>query len=185
VLLEAFRTGAWGLWLDRWHQGMLDEYRIKPITTFDIIIGEVLGGFIVAMVKGTVVGLVLLLLTPVNLNWTHLLPYALFMLPGCVLFTSVGTMVGTSFPKPDHIAQTQSIVITPLLYLGGVFFPIHSFPDWLIPWIQWLPTTAVFEGGRAALLAGDFNALYYLILSVSALIAFFVSIRFFNRVLSE
>ena len=33
ILLEAYRTGAWGLWLDRWHQKMLDEYRIKPVRT--------------------------------------------------------------------------------------------------------------------------------------------------------
>jgi lipooligosaccharide transport system permease protein len=185
ILLEAYRTGAWGLWMDRWHQGMLDEYRIKPITTSDIIIGEILGGFVVALVKGTIVGLVLLWMTGLEMVWGNLLPYLAFMFPGCILFTCVGALVGTTFAKPDHIAQTQTIFITPLLYLGGVFFPIHSFPQWLIPFIQWLPTTAVFEGGRQALLTGTIEPAYLLGLMAAAGLSFLLSTMMFNRKLSE
>lgn len=185
ILLEAYRTGAWGMWLDRWHQGMLNEYRIKPITTSDIIIGQMLGGFIVALLKGSIVAATLFLLTPVTLNWQHLGPYMLFMLSGSMLFTCVGTMVGSSFPKPDQIAQTQTIFITPLLYLGGVFFPIHAFPDWLVPIVSWLPTTAVFEGGRTALLNGTVDVQALVLVSGFAILSFMLATYSFNKKLSE
>lgn len=68
ILLEAYRTGAWGLWLDRWHQKMLDEYRIKPVHTTDIIMGEILGGFLVALIKGIIVAMILLFFTPVKIH---------------------------------------------------------------------------------------------------------------------
>src|SRR5690606_18745549 len=155
VLMEAYRTGAWGLWLDRWHQKMIDEYRIKPVGISDIIIGQILGGFTVALMKGTVVALVLLLLSDVHIQWRYLLFYLLLMFPASIVFTCLGSMVGTAMPKPDNIAQSQTIFITPLLYLGGLFFPIESLPEWIMPFVRYLPTTAVFDGGRSILFHGN------------------------------
>ncbi len=185
IMLEAYRTGAWGLWLDRWYQKMINEYRIKPITTSDIIIGEILGGFTVALFKGAIVTLVLLILAPVSVHWKYLGPYLFYMFPGSILFTCIGTMVGTMFRKPDQIAQIQTIVITPLLYLGGLFFPIQAFPASILPIITWLPTTALFDGGREALLSGHLTIQYSLILWLSAGLSFWAATLLFNRKLSE
>lgn len=185
ILLEAYRTGAWGLWMDRWHQKMLDEYRIKPIHTTDIIMGEILGGFLVALIKGTIVAAILLLFSPVAIRWDALPLYFLLVFPGCIFFTCVGSMVGTSFPKPDHIAQSQTIFITPLLYLGGLFFPITALPSWIGPIIQWLPTTAAFEGGRDILLNHHIEWRYLLVIWVFALLSFVGATWFFREKLSE
>jgi len=185
IMLEAYRTGAWGLWLDRWHQKVLDEYRIKPINTTDIIIGEILGGFLVALIKGTIVGAILLALSGVTIQWQYLPQYLLLMFPGCILFTCVGSMVGTTFRKPDHIAQSQTIFITPLLYLGGLFFPIQTLPDWLLPIVRYMPTTAIFDGGRELLLKGVLPPHYVIVLIVSGAISFAVATVWFNRKLSE
>jgi lipooligosaccharide transport system permease protein len=185
ILLEAYRTGAWGLWLDRWYQKMIDEYRIKPITTSDIIIGEILGGFTVALAKGIIVALVLVIIAPIEIPWHFVPHYMLYLLPGCILFTCIGTMVGTVFRKPDQIAQVQTIVITPLLYLGGLFFPITAFPAWVLPIIRWLPTTALFDGARAALMKGTLDPIYIGVLWTVALISFWGATVLFNKKLSE
>lgn len=185
ILLEAYRTGAWGLWMDRWHQKMLDEFRIKPIHTTDIIMGEILGGFLVALIKGAIVAAILLLFSPVAIRWDALPLYFLLVFPGCIFFTCVGSMVGTSFPKPDHIAQSQTIFITPLLYLGGLFFPITALPGWIGPIIQWLPTTAAFEGGRDILLNHHIEWRYLLVIWAFALFSFIGATWFFREKLSE
>jgi lipooligosaccharide transport system permease protein len=185
ILFEAYRTGAWGLWLDRWFQGTLNEYRIKPITTSDIIIGEILAGFTIALIKGGIVTCILLMMTPITIQLSHLLPYLLYMFLGSILFTCFGTTVGTSFAKPDQIAQSQTIIITPLLYLGGMFFPIQSFPDSILPIVKWLPTTALFDGGRSALLNGAFSTEYLMILTLSAIISFIAATTIFNKKMAE
>lgn len=185
ILMEAYRTGAWGLWLDRWHQKMLDEYRIKPIHTTDIIMGEILGGFLVALIKGGIVALILLLFSPVAIQWQALPLYFLLLFPGCIFFTCAGSMVGTSFPKPDHIAQSQTIFITPLLYLGGLFFPISALPDWIQPTVRWLPTTAAFEGGRDVLLNSTIEPRYLMVMWVAALMSFVGATWLFKEKLSE
>ncbi len=185
ILLEAYRTGAWGLWLDRWHQKVLDEYRIKPVHTTDIIMGEILGGFLVAIAKGAIVGAVLLLFTPVDVRWSALPLYGLMMFPACILFTCAGCLVGTVVPKPDNIAQSQTIFITPLLYLGGLFFPISALPAWIMPVITWLPTTAAFDGGRDVLLHGHIAPHYLLVLYLSAGVSFLLATWQFKARLSQ
>jgi len=185
ILMEAYRTGAWGLWLDRWHQKMLDEYRIKPIRTTDIIMGEIFGGFLVALVKGAIVAIILLIFSPVQIHWASLPQYFALVFPGCIFFTCAGSMVGTSFPKPDNIAQSQTIFITPLLYLGGLFFPIAALPEWVKPIVAWLPTTAAFEGGRNLLLKGALDWHYMLVIWISAIISFVAATWLFKEKLSE
>ena len=185
IMLEAYRTGSWGLWLDRWHQRMLDEYRIKPVHTSDIIIGEILGGFTVALIKGLIVAAILLMLAPLEIPPENLLLYLGLVFLGCIFFTCVGAMVGTQFQKPDQIAQSQTIFITPLLYLGGLFFPIDAFPAEMLPFVRLLPTTAVFDGGRQVLLTGQTDPQYILVLLVSAVASFFLSTWWFNRQLSR
>ncbi len=185
ILLEAYRTGAWGLWLDRWHQKMLDEYRIKPIHTTDIIMGEIIGGFLVALMKGVIVALILMVFSPVKIHWGALPQYFALVFPGCIFFTCVGSMVGTSFPKPDNIAQSQAIFITPLLYLGGLFFPISALPGWLQPLVNWLPTTAAFEGGRDLLLKGFIDWHYMAVMWGCAVLSFALATWLFQKKLSE
>lgn len=185
ILSESYRTGAWGLWLDRWHQKMIDEYRIKPITTSDIIIGEILGGFTVALIKGSIVAMILLCLAPIQFNFWHIFPYLFYLFPGCILFTCIAAMIGTVFRKPDQIAQIQSIVITPLLYLGGLFFPITVFPQWTQPWLKLIPTTALFDGGRIAFLTGQINGNYEASLLISAVISFAAATFLFNKTLAQ
>lgn len=185
ILSEAYRTGAWSLWLDRFHQGMTDEYRIKPISTWDIIIGEILGSFTSALVKGGLTAAVLILMGALPLTWQHVPLYLLYMFLGCILFSSVGTIVGSWCAKPHYIANSQVIVITPLLYLGGLFFPLSALPDWLVSIVRWLPTTALFDGSRHALLAGVADAHYLSVLVVCALVGFVVAVWQFNWKLSE
>lgn len=185
ILLEAFRTGSWGLWLDRWHQKMLDEYRIKPIYTTDIIMGEILGGFIVALLKGSIVAAILLMFSPVHIKWSALPLYFALVFPACIFFTCIGTMVGTSFSKPDHIAQSQTIFITPLLYLGGLFFPISALPSWICPFVAWLPTTGAFEGGRQVLLTGRIDPMYMTVMWVAAILSFIAATWLFRHKLAE
>jgi lipooligosaccharide transport system permease protein len=192
IMLQAYSVGAWGLWLDRWHQGMLDEARIKPVTTTDLILGHLLGGVVVALIKGvfTAISLGLLLwlipsLPKPSFAWTDALACLLFVVPAAFLFAIWGSAVGLFFRKPDNIARTMTVVITPMLYLGGLFFPITSLPQWIQPVLKVLPTTLVFEGTRAALLQGEILWANSIALSLLALACLAGVVWLFNRTLID
>jgi len=176
IQLEAFRSGSWNLWLSIRHHKTIDEYRIKPISMADILVGDLMSGFILAIIKGALVGITLLLLSPFTFSWLKLGAFLAVMFPGAIVFTCLGTIMGVVFRRPDQIAQIQSIVITPLLYLGGLFFPINRFPQSIQHILMWVPTTAIFEGGRQAFLTGHPPLLMLAGLWGIALVAFFATV---------
>lgn len=185
AVLSAFDDSAWGLWYHRVVQGTIQEYRVNPITTYDIILAKILSGFFKAVVKGTVVALVLVLWTGFRPEVGHLLLYAGFILIGSVLFTSLGSMVGTMMDSPEAMGRFEAVLVYPLVFLSGVFFPLSVYPGAIAPIVRLLPTTALFEGARQALLRGEASLSFLGILIVSTAVAFASAVVMFDRRLSE
>jgi lipooligosaccharide transport system permease protein len=55
----------------------------------------------------------------------------------------------------------------------------------VVPWVRALPTTALFDGARRALVAGDLLPLSVLQVSLSALLTFVAAVYIFRYKMSE
>jgi ABC-2 type transport system permease protein len=96
---------------------------------------EFFGAYVLAsIVRGLVVGGGVLLATVwfVELR-LHAPMWALaFALLGAGLLGALGVLAGILSDKIDQMAAFQNFVIMPLTFLSGVFYSIHSLPDfWL------------------------------------------------------
>jgi lipooligosaccharide transport system permease protein len=185
AVTAAFDESAWSMWFHRRVQRTIDEYRVTPITTYEIVIGKILCGLSHGTIKGIAVTAVIYLFTPFRFEALHLLAYLYFIVLGSMIFSCVGTMVGTTIDKPENIGRIQGIVIVPLIFMSGIFFPLTSYPSSVLPVIRLLPTTATFDGARQALLMGAFETRYALILATTALIFFALAVYIFNRWMEE
>ena len=181
----AFDDSSWSMWFHRRVQRTIEEYRVTPVTVFDIVIGKIFSGFTQGAIKGAVVFLVILLLTPFRIDYTHLPMYVLVIALSSMTFSCLGTICGTLIDKPENIGRVQSVVIVPLVFMAGIFFPLSSYPANVLPFIRLLPTTAVFEGARDALLNGVVPAHYFINLILSAALCFAIAVYTFNRKMAE
>jgi len=181
AVLAAFDDGAWGMWFHRIVQKTIEEYRVNPITVTDIIIGKIISGFTSGLFKGLAVGVSLLVLTGFRFSLTSLWLYLLFIFLGCILFSCLGSLCGTLIDKPENLGRISAIVVMPAIFLAGLFFPLSAYPPGVLPFIQMIPTTALFEGARIALLTGKMNWAYLGMLVTSAGISFFLAVRFFEK----
>lgn len=191
ALTESCDHGAWSMWFHRKILKTIDAYRVSPITTYDILVGKLLSGFVLGFAKAVVVAVSLMALTawlmpqtffPPLLNWPL---YFLHILVGSAIFSCLGTAVGTVCDRPEQLGRVQMIVIQPMILLGGVFFPMSSYPPAVQQVMQFVPTTMVFEGARKALLEGKLEAFYLVGLLVWAVLSFVVSARIFDRYIEE
>ncbi len=185
AVLSAFDDSAWGLWFHRVVQGTINEYRVNPITTYDIILAKILSGFFKAVIKGAVTAAVMVVWTGFRAEPAHLVLYAGFILLGSIMFTSLGTILGTWMDSPESLGRVEAVLVYPLVFLSGVFFPLSALPQSIAPAVQALPTTALFEGARQALLRGQVSAFFVGVLVVSAAISFGAAVVSFDRRLSE
>ncbi|MFQ6113639.1 MAG: ABC transporter permease [bacterium] len=185
TLEAAWEASAWSLWFHRKHQRTIDEYRVNPITVFDIVNGKILSGFIQGAFKGVVVALIILPLAGFNFGAIGVLFYLLFLVLGSMIFSCIGIICGTLIDKPETLGRVYSVIIMPLIFLGGMFFPIYVYPKEVLMIVKLLPVTAVFDGARAAILLGEIEFSYLVILFVYAVVSFALAAYIFNRKIEE
>jgi lipooligosaccharide transport system permease protein len=181
----AFDESSWSMWFHRKVQRTIEEYRVTPITVYDIVIGKIMSGFSLGAIKGIAVAGVIFLLTPFRFPFAHFLTYLLFIALGSMIFSCIGTICGTVIEKPENIGRVQGVVIVPLIFMAGIFFPLSSYPEKVLPYIRALPTTAIFEGARLALLRGVIDTQFCLTLVVTAAVSFVLAVWVFDRKIEE
>jgi ABC-2 type transport system permease protein len=106
----------------------VEEMLVSPLPNWLIVCGYVGGGII----RGGLVGVVV---TVVALFFTHLPLAHVFATIAAVLLTaivfSLGGFVNAMFAKNfDQISWFPTFILTPLTYLGGVFYSINMLPSW-------------------------------------------------------
>jgi ABC-2 type transport system permease protein len=104
----------------------IQEMLIAPMSALEIVLGFVLGGVVRAfLIAGliTLLGMVLVHIAPAN--WPLYVGVVTLV---AVLFTSIGIIFGLMAEKFDHIAIFTTFVITPLVFVGGVFTSIRFLP---------------------------------------------------------
>jgi ABC-2 type transport system permease protein len=106
----------------------VEELLVSPLPNWLIVAGYVGGGILRGVLVGSVVTIVSLFFT--RLHLTHI-----FAIISAVFLTSVvfalGGFVNALFAKNfDQISWFPTFVLTPLTYLGGVFYSINMLPNW-------------------------------------------------------
>ncbi len=104
----------------------IEEILVAPVPNYAILLGYVLGGTL----RGIIVGLIV---TLISLLFTHLHVYSITIVAvmatlSSMLF-SLGGLINAIFAKKfDDVSFIPTFVLTPLTYLGGVFYSIKQLP---------------------------------------------------------
>ncbi|HEX4881333.1 MAG TPA: ABC transporter permease [Porticoccaceae bacterium] len=107
-------------------QGSIEEILVSPVPNYIILLGFVFGG----VARGLAVGLIVTLL---SLFFTELRLHHLAVLAGMVLMTailfSIAGLINAIFAESfDDISIVPTFVLTPLTYLGGIFYSVDLLP---------------------------------------------------------
>lgn len=125
VIMNAYSNTSSALFMAKFQRN-LDEMMVAPVPEWVIIAGYVTAG----VVRGFVIGLLVL---ATALFFTHLVIHNAFIIVAafiltCMLF-SLGGFLNAMFAESfDSIAIVPTFVLTPLTFLGGVFYSIQRFP---------------------------------------------------------
>jgi len=110
-------------------QRSVEEMLVSPMSNWVILLGYVAG----AVARGLVVGLLVLLIALffTHLQIAHILITLLSVLFGATIFSLAGFVNAIYAKKFDDIALVPTFVLTPLTYLGGVFYSVNMLSE---PW---------------------------------------------------
>jgi len=111
-------------------QRNVEEILISPMNNASILLGYMAGGIVRAMVIGTIVLLVSLFFVDTLSIYSIPVTFTVALLTA-TLFSIAGFINALLARKFDDIAIVPTFVLTPLTYLGGVFYSISLLPT---PW---------------------------------------------------
>jgi ABC-2 type transport system permease protein len=106
----------------------IEELLVSPLPNWLIVTGYMMGGILRGLIVGAVV-------TTITLLFTHLHVHSVPVVISAVLLSSIvfalAGMINAVFAKNfDQISFIPTFVLTPLTYLGGVFYTIKLLPEW-------------------------------------------------------
>ena len=105
----------------------VEEMLVSPLPNYLIVLGFITGGIASGMAVGVAV-------TAVSMLFTSLTFHNLFVIVSTVILTSAlfslaGLINGVFAKSFDDISIIPTFVLTPLTYLGGVFYTISMLPE--------------------------------------------------------
>jgi len=108
-------------------QRHIEEMIVSPTPNYIILIGFVTGGVARGLAVGISVTLVSQVFHPLNIHslWIMLS----MILLTAILFSLAGMINGIYAKSFDDISIVPTFVLTPLTYLGGIFYSISMLPD--------------------------------------------------------
>jgi ABC-2 type transport system permease protein len=107
-------------------QRSIEEILVSPMKPWAILAGYVSGGIVRGGAVGGAVFLVALFFAHPHV--THPLPLVFFLFMTCVIFSLLGFLNALFARKFDDVGIIPTFVLTPLTYLGGVFYGIDALP---------------------------------------------------------
>jgi ABC-2 type transport system permease protein len=108
-------------------QRSIEEILISPIPNYLILAGFVAG----AVLRGSIVGFIVTIISLFFAKFTiqHLFVVIGVVLLSTLLFSLAGFINAIYAKKFDDIAIVPTFILTPLIYLGGVFYSVKILPE--------------------------------------------------------
>jgi lipooligosaccharide transport system permease protein len=128
-------------------QKTYDAVLATPCSVADVVLGDILWAATRAVMSAFTMLIVMAIFGLIGSPWI-LLIFVLVFLQGLV-FGSLGMIATSISPSYFFFNYHFTIVVTPMMFLSGIFFPLERFGEGF-GWFTWLlPLTHVVKGARA------------------------------------
>lgn len=157
VINNSFSNVASSLFMSR-YLGSIVDLLVTPVSPTQFIMAYTLA----AMLRGLAVGLVVWLISCLfaTLPWAHPLAAIAMACLASFLFAQFGIIAAIHADNFDALSMYTNFIILPLIYLGGVFYPISILPPFWAKLSHLNPLFYLIDGFRYAILGvGDLSFL--------------------------
>jgi len=143
-------NGFGGVLIEEEHHGLFKNIKTITISPAPFLSGLFLSRLLVCY--SVAVGLCLVAVFAFDIHFKfNLLLLALMVTLGSAAFLGIGLVIATVSPSTTSFSGIVNFVQMPFIVLGGVFFSVTAFPDWLQPLCMAIPLTQLNIGMQKVL----------------------------------
>lgn len=134
---------------------VLRRLRLAPVRPMTILGARVTVSLGIALLQGVVfVGVAMLPVFGLQLSGSWWLTIPLLLL-GTLSFFAIGMLVGAFAKTEEAAAGAANLIVLPMAFLSGTFFPLDQVPQWLQTLSLAFPMRHLNEGISAVLVRGQ------------------------------
>ena len=151
----------------------LPDLLTAPLSGVEISLAYIIGGTIRGMVNGILVLFLGVLIS--GLPVQNIFGTLLFIFLVSWAFSSMGLVLGQLAENWDQMAMMQNFFLTPLSFLGGIFYSIKMLPEWAQTLSLVNPIYYMINGIRHTIL-GIGDSSLFISFSMAIILTFFFTI---------
>lgn len=125
VITASFTNVSFSFYASRFMHS-IDEILVAPVHPVTMVAGYVAGGSLRGVVTGAIVFLVSLFFARPSIH--SVIALTVFATLTAIVFSLGGIINGMYANSFDDVGTFGTFVLTPLTYLGGVFYPVSALP---------------------------------------------------------
>ncbi len=129
IVTSSYANTSFTFFSSKFFSRSIDEILVSPTPPWLLIAGFVAGGMVRGVMVGALVLVTSVFFTHLHLTITSLLEVLAFALLTALIFSLAGLVNGIYAKSIDGINIVPTFVLTPLVYLGGVFYSIQTLPS--------------------------------------------------------
>ena len=152
----------------------LPDLLTAPLSGLEISLAYIIGGTIRGLVNGILVLILGVLL--IGMPVYDPLGTLLFIFLVSWAFASMGLLLGQLAENWDQLSMMQNFFLTPLSFLGGIFYSIDMLPDWAQTLSYINPIYYMINGIRYTMLGiSDFPVIISYIMAIILTVLFSIT----------
>jgi ABC-2 type transport system permease protein len=124
--INAFSNNSSSI-LQQKFQGAIQDQLSSPASPLELLLAFSLGGFVRGLMVATLTFIASSLLVDLPVEHVLVLLPSLFLVG--FFFSQLGVLIGVRAEQFDDVAFAQTFILTPLIFLGGVFYSASLLPE--------------------------------------------------------
>ncbi len=130
IVTTSYANTSFMFFASKFFARSIDEILVSPTPPWLLVGGFAAGGVVRGILVGTLVLIVSVFFTGLSLSIHNVLVILGFAILTALVFALAGLVNGIYAKSIDGINIVPTFVLTPLVYLGGIFYSVHDLPDW-------------------------------------------------------
>ncbi len=130
IVTNAYANSSFTFFQSKFFMRSIDEILVSPTPPWLMIAGFITGGVIRGVLVGAFVLVISIFFTNLKLTVESIAIISFFAILTAMVFALAGLVNGVYAKTIDAINIVPTFVLTPLVYLGGIFYSVHVLPAW-------------------------------------------------------
>ena len=125
ILTQSVSNGSFGIFFPKF-LGTIYELLSAPVSSMEIVLGYVGAAASKSLILGVIVLLTAGFFVPIRID--HPIWMLFFLVATAMAFSMLGFIIGIVVKAMDQLQTVPLLIIMPLTFLGGVFYPLNVLP---------------------------------------------------------